>query len=56
VAAEVIGWGEDVGTLTKGRFGDLIAVRGDPLSDVSLLQDVDVVVNGGLLFKHSGRK
>lgn len=56
VAAEVIGWGEDVGTLTKGRFGDLIAVRGDPLSDVSLLQDIDVVVKGGLLFKHSGRK
>ncbi len=56
VAAEVIGWDEDVGTLTKGRFGDLIAVRGDPLSDVSLLQDIDVVVKGGLLFKHSDRK
>lgn len=56
VAAEVIGWGEDVGTLTTGHFGDLIAVRGDPLTDVSLLQDIDVVVKGGLLFKHSGRK
>jgi imidazolonepropionase-like amidohydrolase len=56
VAAEVIGWDEDVGTLTKGRFGDLIAVRGDPLSNVSLLQDIDVVVKGGLVFKHSGRK
>lgn len=56
VAAEVIGWGEDVGTLTTGRFGDLIAVRGDPLTDVSLLQAIDVVVKGGLLFKHSGQK
>ena len=56
VAAEIIGWGEDVGALTRGRFGDLIAVRGDPLSDVSLLQDVDIVVKGGMLFKHSGRK
>lgn len=56
VAAEAIGWNDDVGTLTEGRFGDLIAVRGDPLTDVSLLQDIDVVVKGGLLFKHSGRK
>jgi imidazolonepropionase-like amidohydrolase len=56
VAAEVIGWDEDVGTLAPGRFGDLIAVRGDPLTNVSLLQDIDVVVKGGLLFKHSGRK
>jgi hypothetical protein len=36
--------------------GDLIAVRGDPLSNVSLLQDIDVVVKGGLVFKHSGLK
>lgn len=52
VAAKVIGWEDDVGSLTEGRLGDLIAVPGDPLSDVSLLQDVDVVVKGGLLFKY----
>lgn len=51
VAAEVIGWNEDVGTLTIGRFGDLIAVRGDPLSDISVLQHIDVVVKGGLVFR-----
>ncbi|MCH8302527.1 MAG: amidohydrolase family protein [Proteobacteria bacterium] len=51
VAAEVIGWDEDVGTLTIGRFGDLIAVRGDPLSDISVLQHIDVVVKGGLVFR-----
>jgi imidazolonepropionase-like amidohydrolase len=55
VAAEVIGWDDKVGTLRPGRFGDLIAVRGDPLSNVSLLQDIDVVVKGGLLFKYSGQ-
>ena len=52
VAAVVIGWDEDVGSLTEGRFGDLIAVRGDPLSNVSLLQGIDVVVKGGLVFRH----
>ena len=51
VAAAVIGWDEDVGSITAGRFGDLIAVRGDPLSNVSLLQDINVVVKGGLVFR-----
>ena len=50
VAALFIGWDEDVGSITVGRFGDLIAVRGDPLSDISVFQQVDVVVKGGLVF------
>jgi imidazolonepropionase-like amidohydrolase len=56
IAAKVIGWEQDVGALEVGRFGDLIAVRGDPLSDVSLLQEIDVVVKGGLLFKSNDRE
>jgi len=47
VAAEFIGWADDVGTLVEGRYGDLIAVKGDPLEDISILQKVDVVVKGG---------
>lgn len=52
VAAQVIGWEEDVGSIAPGYYGDLIAVRGDPLSDVSVLQDMKVVVKGGLVFRH----
>jgi imidazolonepropionase-like amidohydrolase len=51
VAARFIGWDADVGSITAGRYGDLIAVRGDPLADISTLQQVDVVIKGGLLFK-----
>lgn len=51
VAALFIGWDEDVGSITVGRFGDLIAIRGDPLSDISVLQHIDVVVKGGLVFR-----
>lgn len=51
VAAELMVWQNDVGALTGGRYGDLIAVRGDPLQDISLLETVDVVVKGGLIFK-----
>jgi imidazolonepropionase-like amidohydrolase len=51
VAAQHIGWGDRAGAIEAGRFGDLIAVRGDPLGDITVLQDVDVVIKGGLVFK-----
>lgn len=51
VAARYMGWSDRVGEVTPGRYGDVIAVRGDPLADVRRLQDVAVVVKGGLLFK-----
>lgn len=51
VAAWHIGWEDKVGAVEVGRFGDLIAVRGNPLEDIVVLQDVDVVIKGGLIFK-----
>jgi imidazolonepropionase-like amidohydrolase len=50
VAAQYIGR-EDVGAIEPGRYGDLVAVDGDPLADVTELEDVDVVIKGGLVFK-----
>jgi imidazolonepropionase-like amidohydrolase len=46
-AAELIGWPERVGQVTAGYFADLVAVAGNPLDDVSLLQHVDFVMSGG---------
>ena len=51
VAARHIGWDDRVGALAPGRFGDLIAVRGDPLADITLLEKVEVVVKGGVVVK-----
>ena len=51
VAARFMGWSATVGTLQEGKFGDLIAVRGDPLADIRRLERVDVVIKGGLAFK-----
>jgi imidazolonepropionase-like amidohydrolase len=51
VAARYMGWDDRIGSLQPGRYGDVIAVSGDPLADVKLLQDVAVVVKGGLVFK-----
>jgi imidazolonepropionase-like amidohydrolase len=47
VAAELLGWRDRVGAIAPGLFADLVAVRGDVLSDVGLLTDVDVVMKGG---------
>jgi len=46
-----MGWDDRVGSLQPGRFADLIAVKGDPLTDITRLQDVAVVVKGGLVFR-----
>jgi imidazolonepropionase-like amidohydrolase len=51
VAAKYQGWSDRTGALTPGHYGDLIAVRGDPLADITVLEHVDVVVKGGLVFK-----
>jgi imidazolonepropionase-like amidohydrolase len=51
VAAHYMGWDADIGTLEPKKFGDLIAVRGNPLFDITALQDVVAVVKGGLVFK-----
>lgn len=51
VAARYMGWQDRVGALRPGLYGDLIAVKGDPLEDISVLRQVDVVIKGGLLFK-----
>ncbi len=51
VAGRYMGWSDRVGELAPGRFGDVIAVKGDPLADVQRLQDVAVVVKGGMIFK-----
>jgi imidazolonepropionase-like amidohydrolase len=42
---------DDVGAIEVGRFGDLIAVSGNPLEDMTIMRDVKVVIKGGLVFK-----
>ena len=51
VAAQYMGWSDRVGSVAPGRFGDLIAVKGDPLHDIRRLETVSAVVKGGLVFK-----
>ena len=50
-AGEALGRQGDVGQIAPGLYGDLVAVRGDPLRDVTLLEHVSAVVKGGELVK-----
>jgi imidazolonepropionase-like amidohydrolase len=50
-AAEALGRTGDVGAIAVGRYGDLIAVSGDPLADVTRLQSVAFVMKGGDVIK-----
>ena len=50
-AAEALGRSADVGAIAVGRYGDLIAVAGDPLADVTGLQSVAFVMKGGDVVK-----
>jgi imidazolonepropionase-like amidohydrolase len=53
-AAEALGRTADVGAIAVGRYGDLIAVAGDPLADVTRLQSVTFVMKGGDVVKGGG--
>jgi imidazolonepropionase-like amidohydrolase len=53
-AAEALGR-NDVGLIAPGRYGDIVAVTGDPLVNVAVLEHVDAVIKGGTLVKGSSR-
>jgi imidazolonepropionase-like amidohydrolase len=51
-AADLLGWSDDVGAVEAGKFADLIAVQGDPLEDIALLQHIKFVMKGGTVIRN----
>jgi imidazolonepropionase-like amidohydrolase len=49
--AKLLGWEGQIGALEPGYLADVVAVAGDPLQDISVLQNVSFVMKGGVMFK-----
>ena len=50
-AATMLGKDKDVGTIEPGRYADIVAVKGDPLADITVMEHVDFVMQGGKIIK-----
>ena len=49
--ADNIGKSDELGSLEPGKWGDIVAVEGDPLADIAQLQNVAFVMKGGVVYK-----
>jgi imidazolonepropionase-like amidohydrolase len=50
-AADLMGWTDRVGAIEPGKWADIIAIDGDPLKDVKILQHVPFVMKSGVVYK-----
>lgn len=52
-AAELLDRVDDVGRIAPGAYGDVVAVDGDPLTDISLMRRVSFVMKNGVVYRHA---
>jgi len=50
--AKLLGWEGQIGSLESGYLADVIAVTGDPLQDIGVVENVSFVMKGGVVYKH----
>jgi imidazolonepropionase-like amidohydrolase len=51
VAAQMMGWDDRIGTIESGKFADIVAVPGNPLSDITVMERVNFVMKDGVVVK-----
>jgi imidazolonepropionase-like amidohydrolase len=49
--AKILGWQDQIGALKPGYYADIIAVPGDPLSDIGVLSKVSFVMKAGVVYR-----
>jgi imidazolonepropionase-like amidohydrolase len=50
-SAKLLGWEKRVGTLTTGKWADIVAVTGDPSKDIQDIEKVAFVMKNGVIYK-----
>ena len=50
--ADLLGWNDKVGSISVGKFADIIAVSADPLQDVKVLENMEFVMKDGVVYKN----
>jgi imidazolonepropionase-like amidohydrolase len=50
-AADLLGWKDRIGSLSNGKFADIIAVKGDPVANAAELTKVNFVMKGGAVVR-----
>jgi imidazolonepropionase-like amidohydrolase len=53
--AQLLKHEKDLGSLSAGKFADVIAVPGNPLDDISLMKRVSFVMKEGVVYKRNGK-
>ena len=51
VNSQMMGWQDQIGSLEKGKYADIVAVSGDPLQDITEMQRVKFVMKGGKIIR-----
>jgi imidazolonepropionase-like amidohydrolase len=54
-AAELLGRSSEIGSIEPGNFADIVAVDGDPLSDITVMEKVVFVMKGGEVYKSASK-
>jgi len=55
-AADLIGVPDQIGTIREGRYADIVATAGDPLTDITELEKIQFVMKGGVVYKMNGKR
>ncbi len=51
-AADLLGWKEKVGSIAPGKLADIVAVSSDPLQNITVLENIQFVMKGGIVYKN----
>ena len=53
-AADLLGHSDVLGSIKPGKYADIVAVTGDPLQNISVLENVEFVMKDGRVYKRAG--